>query len=201
MLKVLKNISELAKAIKEDKTLTPEFIEDDLDSLEKWINSFPDYFNSVVNMQSKMSIYLIRYEGEEYRDRVHALDQTRRDKHILAAQAINKINRSAKSYGMAEIFPVGKELKPDPREWKDDPQAERKAKDDRELAADYIYEFCKHVFLDGQLHNQYLSNKRDQELYEMEVNHTSFKTNLSLDEILFKMNSASHDSVDENEER
>ena len=69
------------------------------------------------------------------------------------------------------------------------------------MAADYIYEFCKHVFLDGQLHNQYLSNKRDQELYEMEVNHTSFKTNLSLDEILFKMNSASHDSVDENEER
>ena len=37
---------------------------------------------------------------------------------------------------------------------------------------------------------------------EMEVNHTSFKTNLSFDEILSKMNSGDpHDSVDENEER
>ena len=202
MLKVLKDISELTKAIKEDETLTAEFIDDDLDSLAKWLNSFSEYFNAVVNMQSIMSIYSVQYEGEEYRDRVQALDQTRRDKHILATQAINKINRSAKSYGMSEIFPVGKELKPDPREWKDDPQAERKAKDDRELAADYIYEFCKQVFLDGQSHNQYLSNKREQELYEMEVNHTSFKTNLSLDEILTKMHSGDlHDSVDENEER
>ena len=36
----------------------------------------------------------------------------------------------------------------------------------------------------------------------MEVNRTSFKTNLSLDEILSKMNSSDpRDSVDENEER
>lgn len=36
----------------------------------------------------------------------------------------------------------------------------------------------------------------------MEVNRTSFKTNLSSDEILSKMNSGDpHDSVDENEER
>lgn len=201
MLKVLKDISELAKAIKEDESLTSEFIKDDLESLEKWLNSFPEYFNSVVTMQSSMSFYRFLYEGEEYRDRAQALDQTRRDKHILATQSINKINRLAKSYGMSEIFPVGKELKPAPRDWKDDPQAERKAKDDRELAADYIYEFCKQVFLDGQSHNQYLTNKRDRELYQMEVNRTSFKTNLSLDEMISKINSDPHDAVDENEER
>ena len=42
----------------------------------------------------------------------------------------------------------------------------------------------------------------NEEKPEMEVNRTSFKTNLSLDEILSKMNSGDpHDSVDENEER
>ena len=42
----------------------------------------------------------------------------------------------------------------------------------------------------------------NEEKPEMEVNHTSFKTNLSFDEILSKMNSGDpHDSVDENEER
>ena len=42
----------------------------------------------------------------------------------------------------------------------------------------------------------------NEEKPEMEVNHTSFKTNLSFDEILSKMNSGNpHDSVDENEER
>ena len=42
----------------------------------------------------------------------------------------------------------------------------------------------------------------NEEKLEMEVNRTSFKTNLSLDEILSKMNSGDpHDSVDENEER
>ena len=42
----------------------------------------------------------------------------------------------------------------------------------------------------------------NEEKPEMEVNRTSFKTNLSLDEILSKMNSSDpRDSVDENEER
>ena len=42
----------------------------------------------------------------------------------------------------------------------------------------------------------------NEEKPEMEVNRTSFKTNLSFDEILSKMNSGNpHDSVDENEER
>ena len=42
----------------------------------------------------------------------------------------------------------------------------------------------------------------NEEKPEMEVNRTSFKTNLSLDEILSKMNSGDpRDSVDENEER
>ena len=42
----------------------------------------------------------------------------------------------------------------------------------------------------------------NEEKPEMEVNRTSFKTNLSFDEILSKMNSGDpHDSVDENEER
>ena len=45
-------------------------------------------------------------------------------------------------------------------------------------------------------------NRGNEEKPEMEVNRTSFKTNLSFDEILSKMNSGDpHDSVDENEER
>ena len=46
------------------------------------------------------------------------------------------------------------------------------------------------------------SLRGNEEKPEMEVNRTSFKTNLSSDEILSKMNSGDpHDSVDENEER
>ena len=46
------------------------------------------------------------------------------------------------------------------------------------------------------------ANCGNEEKPEMEVNRTSFKTNLSLDEILSKMNSSDpRDSVDENEER
>lgn len=67
---------------------------------------------------------------------------------------------------------------------------ERAAKDDRELAADAIYGFCKEVFLDArskERYNQiegYDREERDKELHEIGERSGYFNQKLSIDELI-----------------
>lgn len=54
---------------------------DMLDILDSDMKALSDYVNAVYAMETSIPIILARYEGEEVRDRIQALDQRRRDKH------------------------------------------------------------------------------------------------------------------------
>lgn len=192
MSKVLQDLADLAKRIREVEK-NPEDLEEIEGFLTQQIEYFPKYFGAVVMMQSRMTIMSQFYDREDYADRVQKLDQSRRDLHILAAQAINKVNRLCKSYGLAPMFVFpeknGMELQPEAKV-SGNPMMEMQAENDRELAADAVYGFCKEVFLDSRSlarYNQlegYSREQRDRELYSIGSENGHFAEIASLDQII-----------------
>lgn len=192
MSQILNKISELAKQIRKQET-DKEDLEDMEAFLMERISKFPKYFSSVINMECRMTIMRQLYDREDYQDKYINMDRARRSLHIGAADAINQINRLCKRYNMEPIFKfpsIGdRDLRPK-AEIEGNAIMEREAKDDRELAADAIYGFCKEVFLDAQSkerYNQienYTREQRDQELFEIGKTNGYFKESLSLDELI-----------------
>lgn len=78
--------------------------EEDVGYLEDAINACADYVDSVVQMESAITVARFRLEGEEFRETVERLDKTRRLNHNSAMCGLNMINRVAKVYGVKEIF-------------------------------------------------------------------------------------------------
>lgn len=193
MSKILNDIANLARRIRE-----VEKDPDEIEYMEKYlterIEKFPKYFSSVIMMETQMKIAAQLYDREDYQDRVMSWDRSRRMSHIAAANAINQINRLCiQNYDMEPIFKfpsIGdRPLKPE-AEIPGNAMMERAAKDDRELAADAIYGFCKEVFLDArskERYNQiegYDREERDKELHEIGENSGYFNQRLSLDELI-----------------
>lgn len=190
MSKILNDIAELAKRIKTN----PEAEErgEDEAFLTKRIERFPQYFSTVISMESRISILANLYEREDYIDKVMRMDQSRRDQHILATDAINQINVLCDLYGMEHIFQFpaigNRKLQPEAK-IKGNFLMEMAAKDDRELAADAIFEFCKEVFLeskDKERYNHMIGSRgeRDMELHDMSKEGICFKHEISVDELI-----------------
>ena len=93
---------EKEKALMQALITDPEydFQEDDWEFWELTFLAFLIYVNTVVRMQVLLPIYQYRYDGQEYRDRVMNLDQTRRNAHESLIASLNIINRNCKKYGV-----------------------------------------------------------------------------------------------------
>lgn len=197
MSKVLQDLANLAKVMRED-CLTkldedPELLEDMERYLTERIESFPKYFSSVIMMETSIQIAKQLYDRENYQDKVQRMDQGRRLAHVRAAMSINQLNRLAGKYGLAPIFVFPEKedniLIPSAK-IPGDPEMERQAKDDRELAADAVYGFCKEVFLDARSRDKYneLENytreSRDNELLAIGTGTGYFNDKLSVDNLI-----------------
>ena len=77
---------------------------DILDIIDSDMKALSDYVNAVYAMETSIPIILARYEGEEVRDRIQALDQRRRDKHERAIVATKRLNRFAQMEHVQPLF-------------------------------------------------------------------------------------------------
>ena len=198
MSKILTDLTRLAEAVSKDPDLIPEEKMDDVEFILKNLEAFPKYFNSVIMTETQVSMLRFVYEREDYIDRVQSIDQKRRDNHIGATDAINKINRRANYYGLEPIFKYPgceeRELEGRPKiDGIKNPELIRRiefeAKEDRKIAADIVYKFCKDVFLDAKSKEKYNGKEeydreeRDEELYQIGKNQGHFKERLTLEDL------------------
>lgn len=81
--------------------------EEDLDFIESRMQTFTDYISHVTHMEIRMQRLRIEgIDGQEWRDQVQDMDQTRRMKHDAAMDAINQLNRLCKANGV-DLFYEG----------------------------------------------------------------------------------------------
>ena len=74
--------------------------EDAYDLIGECLTSFPEYANAVVRMEVLMPVYQERYDGQEFRDHVTQLDNTRRTYHNAACSSIGILNRICEQHGL-----------------------------------------------------------------------------------------------------
>lgn len=161
---ILKNMDQLVLAIKKSNESEESKI-DDLQSLERYMLAFPDYLNTVIDYVIRGRIISVWYDGEEYRDRMQRLDYSRRQKHIMAAEAVNKLNRLAQYYEVPKLFDLDFEL--------DSSKVE-----DREFAVKLTYRFCVDIFLDEVVKSGYHFEKSslDDTIMKMIESKNHFRT-------------------------
>lgn len=164
--KILKNTMALVGVIARSGE-DPEDIKCDIQSIKRYLEYFPKYFNSVINHVIGCGMARFLYKGEEYRDKVQALDHNRRSCHIAAADAVNKLNRLAKFYDAEQVFEIPRDLDPN-------------NVDDRNIAVEMSYSFCTMTFLDGTQRNSYHTGNTDTDLVRMAEAHCQFHTELPL---------------------
>lgn len=181
MSKVLNDLSNLAKTIKETEP-DPDIVKGDLDFLMQRIQKFPDYFNSVIMMETRMAVAKFTLDGETYRDLRTKLDGNRRSAHIAVTDAINQINNLSETvYHNGPIFEFSS---------KDNNKLDSNSIDDRDLAAYTVYGFCKEVFLDyksRELYNElegYSNEQRNQEVDEITKSGGMFDGKISMDDLI-----------------
>lgn len=189
-MSVLENMGSLMEAISKG-----EYSQEDLENLEGWALKIPEYFNSVINYAISSRIASFTLEGEEYRDKITALDRNRRISHIALTDSVNKINRLASMYDKEPVFETGNKKVLDSNNV-----------EDRETAADISFSFCTEVFLDEMERSKYHIKSADhrdvdQKLSEMENDRVTFKTGnrFHLDDFIKRANATSR-NVKENDQ-
>ena len=80
--------------------------EDALDTISSAFNSFPAYHNTVIRMTAIQPIIYARYEGQELRDKMEDLDNTRSSAHESAISNISMLNRICDAYGVEKIADI-----------------------------------------------------------------------------------------------
>lgn len=193
MSKALNDLVKLAEEISKNTDLGPEERDDDIDFIVNSVKAFPKYFNSVIMAETQTAMLRFKCDREDYIEKVEQADRARRNCHINAAHSVNKLNRMAKSYGLEAIFKYegyeNRELCPEPAE-PNVPAFERAAEEDRQIAADIAYVFCKEVFLDEKnkekynIKAEYTRNEREDELYHIGKDNGYFKMQTTLDEMI-----------------
>lgn len=167
---ILNKAMALAKAINESGE-APDDKKMDIKNMERYLKSFPEYLNSVINYSIKGHMVGILFEEDEYRERMSELDSDRRRKHINATDNINKLNRLARYYHIGDIIPTDRGV------------LNAESVNDREYAIRLVYNFCTSVFLDEVERSGYnIRGMQDQDLMNMVESHGSFHTNLRLEE-------------------
>lgn len=79
--------------------------EDCLEDIERAFDSLLAYANHVIGQQYQFPMWRIRYEGEEFREKVSASDSERRNHHLGACASVNMLNRLFVAAGVKELFP------------------------------------------------------------------------------------------------
>lgn len=144
----------LVKAIRE-ADIDPEDMRDDLESAETSILKFPKYFNAVIETVVR-SRTLSKDNISHYQYQIMHLDEMRRSAHISVAIAVNKLNRLCRMYNVEQMFDI------------DNLSGDNV--DDREKAANAVYNFCKETFLDEEYRSGYAIKDEvnmDEELMQM----------------------------------
>ena len=124
--------------------------DDALDTISDAMNSFVEYQNSVINMAIMQPLLYARYEGEELRDRVMNLDQTRRFKHESAIASSNMLNRICNAYGVEPFVNIP-----------DGP-----VEDQRAAVAEFTGTFCQEMYDSKRTR----SPKESYEIFQEHVN-------------------------------
>lgn len=79
--------------------------EECLEDLEKAFTSLLAYANHVIAQQYQFALWSVRYEGEEFREKVSTSDRQRRSFHLGACASVNMLNRLCVAAGAEELFP------------------------------------------------------------------------------------------------
>lgn len=80
------------------------YAKDDLDTVEKAMQSFHNYVNTVVGGEMKLLIQGSSLEGQEYRDAIAQYDGNRHSAHEKAIGNAKLVNRLAAREGLPPIF-------------------------------------------------------------------------------------------------
>ncbi len=137
------------------------YVKDDLDFMKEALCSLPAYFATVIATESVIKIAYIQFDYDQDRLKytVEQADRNRRSAHISLTMGINQLNRLCKMYNVPEIFPTGL-----------DRDLDFNSKDDREIAVDKCYGFCKDMFCSGierDKERDWTRDERDQDLYQI----------------------------------
>lgn len=130
----------LAQAILEKS----EDVKADLEYVEDLLSAMPNYFSKVVMSETGIRLARFKYseDPEAMRDAVQAIDASRRSAHEDMTMNLNILNRVAGIYGVPEIFELPKE------------ELDFNDLEDREIAADMCYNFCRDTYLDSKSRDQ-----------------------------------------------
>lgn len=79
--------------------------ENDLDFIESRVNKLVDYVSYVSFMETRIQRLSIEgINGEEWREKVQALDENRRSKHEVAMAAVTQLNRLSIAEGLESFY-------------------------------------------------------------------------------------------------
>lgn len=127
MLVMLKEkFAALVEAAKNDEDR--EFL---LETIEDKVKAFPRYVETVYSMEVLTPIIYARYEGAEIREKVTALDESRRMAHESAIASCSCLNRLCGMMGIENLCPET---------------------DNRAIVADFVGMFVYEMYLVGTGH-------------------------------------------------
>lgn len=87
------------------KNSNSEFVNEDLDFIDRGMQAFARYVDAVYRHATLIPIYSVRYDGEEFRDKVQDLDFARRTAHEAAIASCSKLNRICNQYNVKPFCP------------------------------------------------------------------------------------------------
>ena len=159
MTEVYEKALKLIDAIKESGS---EYAQEDAQSVEEWLKTGAQYYNTVITGSFSSKLAYIRFddEPEKLKDCIENLDKDRRLAHQALTRSVNFLNNMAKMYSVEPIFDIDRELDDD-------------SKDDRDFAAVLVYRFTTEAYLDEMTRSNYLIKEDtfrevDDALYKME---------------------------------
>lgn len=75
-----------------------------IEAISDAVKSFVSYVNTVDQTENLINIASVRYEGEEYREKITQYDRMRRDRHEEALANVSMLNRIATMYNISNVF-------------------------------------------------------------------------------------------------
>ena len=96
--------SALKALIRRFSTSSDPYAREDLDTVEKAMEAFHNYVNTVVDGEMKLLIQGSSLEGQEYRDAIISYDVDRHSAHEKAIGDAKLVNRLAAREGLPPIF-------------------------------------------------------------------------------------------------
>ena len=94
----------LKALIRRFSTSSDPYAREDLDTVEKAMQAFHNYVNTVVDGEMKLLIQGSSLEGQEYRDAITQYDGDRHSAHEKAIGDAKLVNRLAAREGLPPIF-------------------------------------------------------------------------------------------------